>query len=296
MPHNAVYVTIRFCLNNVLMTRNSLLIRSFAAAAVFFVGTAAVRAQADPTPSPTPTPAAASASTAAGGAKGQPQTAEQIVESAIIFYGGLGGRERLEQIRKTTQERGTLTTIAADGKTERSSYTRWALRGETLEKERVRLDQNLPSARYSLVFNEGNIFLVFNNTVFAAREDVARAFENQLFHGLDALLRYKENGSTLELQPREKLMGVDYFVVDITDSKGRTTRFYISAKTYRVMLLTYEFGGVKYTRRFYDYKYAQNTLVPYRTVLFADDRRVEEYQIGTITFGQKVDEELFRSS
>jgi hypothetical protein len=91
-------------------------------------------------------------------------------------------------------------------------------------------------------------------------------------------------------------MGVDYFVVDITDSKGRTTRFYISAKTYRVMLLTYEFGGVKYTRRFYDYKYAQNTLVPYRTVLFADDRRVEEYQIGTITFGQKVDEELFRSS
>jgi hypothetical protein len=202
MPHNAVYVTIRFCLNNVLMTRNSLLIRSFAAAAVFFVGTAAVRAQADPTPSPTPTPAAASASTAAGGAKGQPQTAEQIVESAIIFYGGLGGRERLEQIRKTTQERGTLTTIAADGKTERSSYTRWALRGETLEKERVRLDQNLPSARYSLVFNEGNIFLVFNNTVFAAREDVARAFENQLFHGLDALLRYKENGSTLELQPR----------------------------------------------------------------------------------------------
>lgn len=230
------------------------------------------------------------------GSRGQSLTAEQIVESAIIFYGGLGGRERLDQIRKTTQERGTLTSTAADGRTEQATYVRWAIRGESSDKDRVRLDQNLPSARYSLVFNEGNVFLVFNNAIFAAREDVARAFEHQIFHGLDALLRYKENGSALALQPREKLMGVDYHVVDVIDKKDRRTRFFISVKTYRVMLLTYEFGGVKYMRRFYDYKYAQNTLVPYRSVLLADDKQVEEYQIGTITFGQKVDEDLFRSS
>lgn len=290
MPRNAVYVTIRFYLNIVLMNRKSFQNRTLSAIAAVFAFTAVVSAQTEATPSPTPTAAALPA------AKGQPQTAEQIVETAIIFYGGLGGRERLDQIRKTTQERGTLTTTSADGKTERSSYVRWAMRGETLDKERVRLDQDMPSARYSLVFSEGNIFLIFNNTVFAAREDVARAFEHSLFHGLEAMLRYKENGSTLELQPREKLMGVDYHVVDVKDTKERTTRFYISAKTYRVMLLTYEFGGIKYTRRFYDYKYAQNTLVPYRTVLLADNKPVEEFQIGTITFGQKVDEELFRSS
>jgi hypothetical protein len=249
---------------------------------------AAAFAQADPTPTPLATPPPA--------AKGQLQTAEQVVEAAIILYGGFGGRERLDQIRKTAQERGSLTTTAPDGKTERASYVRWAIRGENLDKERVRLDQDSPSARYSLVYNEGNIFLIFNNTVFAAREDVARAFEHSLYHGLDAMLRYKENGSTLDMQPREKLMGVDYYVVDVKDTKDRTTRFYVSAKTYRVMLLSYEFGDVKYTRRFYDYKYAQNTLVPFRTVLLVDDKPVEEYQIGTITFGQRVDEELFRSS
>lgn len=287
MPAANVYVTIRFYLFIVQHFTKVHILSSFLAAIMLAAasGTNGQSSPAGPTQSGTPPES-----------RGQSLSAEQIVESAIIFYGGLGGRERLDQIRKTTQERGTLTTTSADGRSEKATYVRWAIRGENSDKDRVRLDQNLPSARYSLVFNEGNVFLVFNNTVFTAREDVARAFEHQIFHGLDAMLRYKENGSTLALQPREKLMGVDYHVVDVIDKKERRTRFYISAKTYRVMLLSYEFGGVKYTRRFYDYKYAQNTLVPFRSVLLADDRQIEEFQIGTITFGQKVDEELFRSS
>ena len=76
-------------------------------------------------------------------------------------------------------------------------------------------------------------------------------------------MRYKENGSTLELAGHEKLMGVDYFFIDVTDKAGRKTRFYVSSKTYRVMMLEYEEDGVKYRRRFYNYNYAQGTLVPY---------------------------------
>ena len=34
--------------------------------------------------------------------------------------------------------------------------------------------------------------------------------------------------------------------------------------------------GVKYRRKFYDYNYAQGTLVPYRTVLWANDKQIEE--------------------
>ena len=36
-------------------------------------------------------------------------------------------------------------------------------------------------------------------------------------------------------------------------------------------------------------------VVPYRTVLWADDKIVEETNVGTVTFGQKVDEELFKA-
>jgi hypothetical protein len=61
------------------------------------------------------------------------------------------------------------------------------------------------------------------------------------------------------------------------------------------MMLEYEDGGVKYKRKFYNYNYAQGTLVPYRSVLWANDKVVEETQISTITFGQKVDEDLFKA-
>ena len=241
---------------------------------------------AAPKASPTPAPAKASA---------KPTTADQIAELVVFFYGGGGARERLNQIRKTTLERGSSVFTTAEGKTDKAKYSRFIIRADSLDKERVRLDQEFPSATYSLILNDEKVFGIYNNTVFTPREDAVKAFENQIVHGLEALLRFKENGSTLELQPKEKLLGVDYYVVDVTDKQGRKTRFYISAKTYRVLMLTYEDEGVKYRRRFYDYNYAQGTLVPFRTVLWANDKQIEETDVGTVTFGQKVDEELFKA-
>jgi hypothetical protein len=60
------------------------------------------------------------------------------------------------------------------------------------------------------------------------------------------------------------------------------------------MMLEYESENVKFKRKFYDYNYAQGTLVPYRSVLWANDREVEETEVGTVTFGQKIEETLFR--
>jgi hypothetical protein len=52
----------------------------------------------------------------------------------------------------------------------------------------------------------------------------------------------------------------------------------------------------KYRRRFYNYNYAQGTLVPYRSVFWANDKIIEESDVLTVTFGQKVDEDLFKAS
>jgi hypothetical protein len=265
-----------------------LVLALFVSASVVSAQTVAATPEVKPTPSP-------SSSTQAANSKFDPKnpTAEQLVEGTIFIYGIGGGRAILNQIRKTTQERGTTILTAADGKTERVNYQRFIIRGESLAKEKIRLDQELPSARFSLVFADSKIFGIFNNNIFTPRDDTAKAFENQIVRGLEALLRYKENESTLALAAKEKLMGVDYHVIDITDKQDRKTRFYISAKSFRVMMITYEDDGVKYKRKFYDYNYAQGTLVPYRTVLWANDKQVEETDVGTITFGQKVDEGLF---
>jgi lipopolysaccharide export LptBFGC system permease protein LptF len=78
-------------------------------------------------------------------------TAEQVAESMVYFYGGLGGREYLKQIRKTTIERGKITVTNAEGKTEQANYERLILRGDSLDKERIRFDQEYPSAKFALL-------------------------------------------------------------------------------------------------------------------------------------------------
>ena len=223
------------------------------------------------------------------------ETPEQVAESAIVLYGGFGGREVLDRIRKTTVERGRIRLTNPDGTVDRANYERWIIRSGNLDKERVRLDQQFPNTRYSLIYDGEKTFGVINDTVFSPKEEASKIFQNQIWHGLEALLRYKENESKLELAGRDKIMGVEYYLLDVTDKQNRKTRFYVSTKTFRVMMLEYEQDGVKYRRKFYDYNYSQGTLVPYRTVLWANDRQVEESEILTITFGQRVEEDLFRA-
>lgn len=239
-----------------------------------------------PSPSPTATPAPARGGT-------QELNAEQVVESAVIIYGLGAGRQVLDQIRRTTFERGKLRTRNATGSMDNSNYQRWVIRGASSSKDKVRWEQELPAARYSMMHVDERIFGIFNDSVFTPQDAAVRSFEHTMFRGIDTLLRYKENESKIELLGREKQLGVEYYVIEVTDSKDRKTKFYVSVRTFRVMMLEFEELGVKYKKKFYDYRYAQGTLVPYRTVVWADDREVEETTVGTITFGQKVDEGMF---
>ena len=240
-------------------------------------------------PEATPTPAAGVRDPS------KPFTAAEIVDSTVFIYGFGGGKKMLNQIRKTTFERGKSTYTAADGKVDQATYQRWIIRSDRLDKEKIRLDQEFPNARYALVFDGEKVFGIYDNQVFTPREDAAKSFQNTIFHGLEALFRYQENESKIELFGKEKQLGVEYYLLDVTDKQDRKTRFYISVKSLRVMMLTYEEGGVKYRRKFYDQKYAQGTLVPYKSVLSADDKIVEESEISSITFGQKVDEDIFKA-
>lgn len=223
-------------------------------------------------------------------------TGEQIAESAILIYGGLRGRDILNQIRKSTIERGKFSIVAADGKTDTVNYQRWVLRGESLEKERNRLEQEFPNAKFGIIYDGTKYFGMYNNSVFVPREDVLKSFQNQIWHGLDALLRYKESESKVELAGREKIQGVDFYIINVNDKQNRKTKFFVSAKSFRVMMLDYEEDGIKYRRKFYDYNYVQGTLFPFRTVLWANDKQVEEAEVGTVSYGQKVDEALFKES
>lgn len=220
-------------------------------------------------------------------------TGEQVAESAILVYSGLRGRPALNQVRKTTVELGKMKLVDSEGKTNNAIYERRILRAESLDKEKIRFDQKYPNAEFALIYDGDKVFGVFNDSVFTPREDAAAAFQNQIWHGVEALLRYKENGSKVELVKEDKIMGVDYFIVNVTDKENRTTKFYVSKKYLHVKMLEYEQDGKKYLRKFYDHNYAQGTLVPYKTVLWEDGRQIEETTISTITFGPTIGDELF---
>ncbi|MCA1564846.1 MAG: hypothetical protein LC803_04300 [Acidobacteria bacterium] len=233
-------------------------------------------------------------------------TAEQVAETVIIVYGGGGGRDTLKQIRRNGVERGKVTRTANDGRVEELSYEQRFVRGETAGKDKIRVDQKMPTMEYALVFNEGRIWGIINGTAFTPKQDVTAEFLSQSQHGIDALLRYKENNSTVAFVGKEKLKGLDLWVIDLTDKDKSRTRYYISAnpdirKTARVLWLEYEetppdaTAPSKYRRTFHDYRYSQNTLVPYRSVLYRDDKQVQEARVQTVTYGVKMDESFFQN-
>ncbi|HEX8355123.1 MAG TPA: hypothetical protein VF611_19625 [Pyrinomonadaceae bacterium] len=224
-------------------------------------------------------------------------TAEQVAETVVLVY---GSRQGLQQIRRTGVERGRLTRTAADGRPEEIAYERTFKRGETFEKDKVRLDQRLPSIEYSLVFNDGRVTGLLRGTPFTPRQEDVSWMITERTHGIDALLRYKESGAAIKFNGKETQKGLDLWVLELTDKEKNSTRYYVSSKTGRVLWLEYEEAAagappVKYRRTFHNYRVVQGTLVPYRTVLYAGDRQVEESQVLTVTYGVRMEDSLFAS-
>jgi len=226
-------------------------------------------------------------------------TAEQVAELVVFAY---GSRAQLAQIRRTGVERGKITRTTDDGRPEEISYERTFKRGETFDKDKIRLDQRMPSIEYSLIYSGGKVFGVLRGSTFTPKQQDIAAMLSDRVHGLDALLRYKETGATVKYAGKDSQKGIDLWMLDLTDKEGHSTRYYISAKTWRVLWLEYEEKAgdgakpVKFRRSFHDYRAVQGTLVPYRSVLYEGDKQVEESQVLTVTYGVKTEDSVFGES
>jgi len=228
-------------------------------------------------------------------------TAEQITESAIAIAGNGFGRAILTQIRKNGLEIGRETRTRPDGRAEETRYELRFVHGDKTENDKIRLDNKTPQAEYSLVWGEGRVFGIINGATFTPRAEATADFISQQAHSIDALLRYKENESKISSAGKDKQQGIDLYVIDLLDKSNRKTRYFISARTFRILSLEYEEtppGGVepvKYSKRFYDYRVAQGTQVPYRIVTMEDGKPTVERRILTITYGVKMEDELFKN-
>lgn len=225
-------------------------------------------------------------------------TAEQVAETVIIYA---GSRQALEQIRRNGVERGKLSRTKNDGQIEVLPYERKFIRGASSANEKIRIDYKVPTGDYSIVYSDGEVWGLLNGTVFTPRVDAMLYMLSEHWHGPEALLRYKENGSTLKLIGKEKQKNLDLWVLEVIDKENRATRYYISGRLWRILWLEYEepsAGGgdpIKYRTEFHDYRPAQSTLVPYRITIFRDGEQILEAVVSTVSYAVKIENSLFEN-
>jgi len=224
-------------------------------------------------------------------------TAEQVVESVIVIA---GTRPGLTAIRKSGIENGRMSRMTPEGRPEEVRYQVRFIHGEKFEKDKIRIDQKTPQAEYSIISADGRIFGIINGSPFTPRPETTSDFLSQQTHSIEALLRYKENESKIASVGKDKQQGLDLYVIDLTDKANHKTRYFISAKTLRVLWLEYEEAppdsttAVKYMKRFYDYRVVQGTWVPYRTVVFVGGKQTLETKILSVTYGMKIEDAVFQ--
>ena len=236
---------------------------------------------------------------------------EAMVELALIAY---GTRKQLETARAAIQETGTIRLATETGDLV-GNYLLRSIRKEKSSQDLLRVDlelsapdnaqgQTSPPIKYVIGFNGASVWSAQNGQYINPRAGADIAFRGQLTHEYMALLRYKEDGSKLEYVGPETVVGVTTNVIDLTTPDGEKTRYWLSAKTYRVLHCEYELKlaeGQPPTKYRIDYYYTpfstavvQNTLVPVRREMKQDGKFVQEIKLTNIIYSAKVDPEIFQ--
>jgi hypothetical protein len=222
-------------------------------------------------------------------------TAEQLAEVVILAY---GGRNELQLVRTNGSEEGSIR-LAGDDKDIEGRIIRRFNRKDATSQDLTRVDVELPTQKLTFGFNGYTVWAARDGLNFTPSAEAEASFLASLSHNYDALLRYKEQESTLERGGSESIVGIDTVVLDLTHKNGEKTRYFISTKTYRILHLEYELKlrptdqPTKFRESFYDFRPIQNTLVPTKSMLYENGRFIQEIRVTQIKYHTKLDDELF---
>jgi hypothetical protein len=233
---------------------------------------------------------------------------ETLAEYVIIAY---GTRTALQTARANIQEEGTIR-LATDQGDMTGNYNLRHSRREKSTQDLLRVDLELTppenasaatkSIKYIIAYNGASVWSAQNEQYITPRPEAEAAFFAQLTHDYTSLLRYKEDGSTVELKKPETVVGVECNVLEMTSPDGSKTTYWISSKTYRILHLEYALTlgqgqqPIKYRISFFytPFRVIQNTLVPTRRVMMQDGKFVQEVTITQLNYATKFDVEIFQ--
>lgn len=221
---------------------------------------------------------------------------EEVAERAIIAY---GSRAAVYAVQRNGTLRALVKFISADGTREGKIVTKF-IRKEKLKDDLRIVDLDLPGTRYILGFDGKETWNIHDGEIQKLSDEVIKAFHVAHAHSYESLLRYKENDAKLEYVANTKLGNLEMDIVDLTLPDGVRTRYEVSRKSGRILYLSYEEKAnpqtepSKFRLYFKDFRVIQNTLVPYITMVYQDDKLIEERKVVESVFNVQLKEDAFK--
>src|SRR5258708_402602 len=152
-------------------------------------------------------------------------SAENVAETAVYLY---GTREALNSVRVNGIEKANVILPTNNGDRTGQLTTRF-VRKDKSSLDFRRIDLTLQdSDSLSLGFNGVKIWATLNGLPIEPRPEQSKTFQASLIHSYTALLRYREDGSKIELKTQQSVKGLDCHVLLMTHEDGSQTTFYIS--------------------------------------------------------------------
>jgi hypothetical protein len=230
--------------------------------------------------------------------KGNDKKLTGILNNTVAAYGGAGV---LLVLRQSGQLRGLVKLYTGSDTPQEGEITIRFLRKLKVAEDLKRIDLKLTTApKLTIAFDGTRVWGAENDNPLVLYLRSEAAMKAELIHNYEALLRAQELGATVTFVGEEKRSGIPLYVVDMKHPDGSTTRFYISAKTWRILHLEYEFSvpsqaePIRVRESFYDFRVVQNTLAPFRIVRYEHDNLVQETTFTEVTFGVQVEKSVFQ--
>lgn len=223
---------------------------------------------------------------------------EDLVEHSILSY---GSRLALYDVQKNGIVRAQVKLFSADGTTREGRSVTKFIRKPKLIEDLVLIELELPDTKFTIGFDGKKTWSVHNGEPQEPSPELTNAFRSSYAHSYEALLRYKESGSRLEYVTNNKIGSLELDIIDLVAPDGERTRYHVSRRSGRILALEYETKPTpdakpnKYRLTFSDFQVIQNSLVPYKTVVFENGVKVEERKVVEVAYNVQMEEKAFRS-
>lgn len=237
---------------------------------------------------------------------GKPETWDGETVAEIVIY-AYGSRPVIDYVFTNARLEGVIRIAAADDRPPiEGKIVEYILRGETSDRNAVRIEVELPSPQgqepQQLVFgfNGYTSWATQNRQSITLTPQAQATFLASLKHDYTALLRYKEDGTQVTRTAGERIIGIDTIGLELMHRDGTKTKYFISSQTYRILHLEYEVQPtpedrpLKFRESFYDFRAVQNILVPMRKELYENGKFKQQIEFRDVRFRlAKLDEDIF---